>query len=182
MSAAEKAGSSSGRPRRQGPGWIGAFSVGAALCSALITFLVLAGMTPILPTNDVVRWVLFVNLVLVILLLGIVAWEGWTLVRARRAGAAAAGLHTRVVGLFSLIAALPAILIALVASAILERGLNPWFTGSMRDLMANTVAIAQSYREDQCRSIARETQLMAADLNRAKVLFDADRKLFQVGS
>jgi two-component system, NtrC family, nitrogen regulation sensor histidine kinase NtrY len=31
----------------------------------------------------------------------------------------------------------------------------------------------------QCRTLARETQLMAADLNRAKVLYDADRKVFR---
>ncbi|MDB5511023.1 MAG: sensor histidine kinase, partial [Enterovirga sp.] len=153
--------------------------MGAALCSGLVTFFVLAGMTPILPTHDVVVWVLLTNVVLVVLLIGIVAWEGWSLVRARRAGAAAAGLHVRIVGLFSLVAALPAILVALVASAILERGLNPWFAGSMKELMSNTVEIAQTYRAEQCRSIARETQLMAADLNRAKILFDADRRLFR---
>ncbi len=167
------------RRAARGPGWLGAFSVGAALCSGLVTFLVLAGLTPILPTHEVVVWLLLTNGVLALVLMGIVAWEGWTLVRARRAGAAAAGLHTRVVGLFSLVAALPAILVALVASTILDRGLNPWFTGSMKELMSNTVEIATAYRDEQCRSIARESQLMAVDLNRAKVLFDADRKVFR---
>ena len=164
--------------RRRGPGWLGSFSVGAALCSALVTFVVLAGMTPVLPTHDVVVWVLLTNVVLVMALAGIVAWESWSIVQARRAGAAAAGLHIRVVALFSLVAALPAILVAIVASTILERGLDPWFTGSIKALMSNTVGIAQSYRDMQCRTLARETQLMAADLNRARVLFDADRKLF----
>jgi two-component system, NtrC family, nitrogen regulation sensor histidine kinase NtrY len=163
----------------RGPGWIGAFTVGAALCSGLVTFLVLAGMTPVLPTHDVVVWVLAINVLLVLLLVGIVAWEGWTIMRARREGAAAAGLHVRIVALFSLIAAAPAILVAIVASAILERGLDPWFTGSIKSLMTNTVEIAQAYRDDQCRTLARETQLMAADLNRARILFDADRKLFR---
>ena len=161
-----------------GPGWLGAFAVGGALCSALVTFLVLAGMTPILPTHEVVVWVLFVNVVLALSLVGIVAWESWSLVRARLAGAAGAGLHTRMVGLFSLVASFPAILVAIVASTILNVGLDPWFTGSIKSLMANTVEIAQAYRETQCRSLARETRLMAADLNRAKVLYDSDRKLF----
>ena len=168
-----------GSVRSRGPGWIGAFMVGAALCSGLVTFLVLAGMTPVLPTHDVVVWVLAINGLLALMLLGVVAWEGWTIFRARREGAAAAGLHVRVVGLFSLIAAAPAILVAIVASAILERGLDPWFTGAIKVLMSNTVEIAQAYRADQCRTLARETQLMAADLNRARVLFDADRKLFR---
>jgi two-component system nitrogen regulation sensor histidine kinase NtrY len=160
------------------PGWIGAFAVGAALCSALVTFLVLSGLTPILRRtgSSCGCWALTWPLAAVLIL--IVAWEVWKLRRARRAGAAAAGLHVRMVAVFSLVAALPAILVAIVASTILERGLDPWFTGSVKALMSNTVEIAQAYRDSQCRTLARETQLMGADLTRAKVLFDADRKLF----
>ncbi|MGO4705235.1 ATP-binding protein [Microvirga sp. 2MCAF38] len=162
----------------QGPGWLGPIAVLAALTSALTTFLVLAGLTPILPTHDVVIWVFILNGALILVLLGVVAWQAKKLMRERRAGTAAAGLHVRIVGLFSLVAVLPAILVAVVATVTLERGLDPWFTGSIKDLMTNTVEIARAYRENQCRSLARETQLMAADLNRAKVLYDADRKVF----
>jgi len=160
-------------------GWLGPTAVLLALTSALTTFLVLAGLTPIAPTHYVVIWVFILNGVLILLLLGIVAWQTKRLMRERRAGAAAAGLHVRIVGLFSLVAVLPAILVAAVATVTLERGLDPWFTGSIKNLMINTVEIARSYRELQCRTLARETQLMAADLNRAKVLYDADRKVFR---
>lgn len=162
----------------RGPGWIGAFAVGSALCSALVTFLVLAGLTPVVPTHEVVVWLLFTNVVLVVILIGIIGWESWDLFRARLTGQAGAGLHVRVVGLFSLVAALPAILVAIAASATLNRALDPWFAGSLKALMSNVVEIAQTYRDSQCRSLARDTQLMASDINRAKVLFDADRKLF----
>jgi two-component system, NtrC family, nitrogen regulation sensor histidine kinase NtrY len=151
----------------------------AALASALATFLVLAGLTPILPTHDVVLWVFGINAALVLLLVGIVTWQTKRLMRERRAGTAGSGLHFRIVSLFSLVAVLPAILVAIVATVTLERGLDPWFTGSIKELMGNTVAIARSYRENECRSLARETQLMAADINRAKVIFDADRRVFR---
>ncbi|GEO16865.1 PAS domain-containing sensor histidine kinase [Microvirga aerophila] len=166
-------------PAQRSLGWLGPIAVLAALASALTTFLVLSGATPILPTHNVVMWVFVLNGALILLLLGIVAWQARRLVRERRAGAAAAGLHVRIVGLFSLVAVLPAILVAAVATVTLERGLDPWFTGSIKELMTNTVEIARSYREMQCRTLARETQLMAADLNRAKVLYDADRKVFR---
>ncbi len=166
-------------PSQRGFGWLGYLAVLTALGSALTTFLVLAGATPILPTHDVVVWLFILNGILIALLIGIVAWQARKLVREHKAGAAAAGLHVRIVGLFSLVAVLPAILVAGVATVTLERGLDPWFTSTIRELMFNTVEIARSYRETQCRTLARETQLMAADLNRAKVLFDADRKLFQ---
>lgn len=160
-------------------GWLGPIAVLTALASALTTFLVLSGVTPILPTHDVVVWVFILNGALIVLLVGIVAWQTKKLVRERRAGAAAAGLHVRIVGLFSLVAVLPAILVAVVATVTLERGLDPWFTSSIKEIMTSTVEIAKSYREMQCRTLARETQLMAADLNRAKVLYDADRKVFR---
>jgi two-component system, NtrC family, nitrogen regulation sensor histidine kinase NtrY len=164
---------------RRGPGWIGTLAVTAALCSALATFLVLGGMTPILPTHDVVVWVLLINVVLVLILIGIVAWESSSLLRARWAGAAGSGFHARIVGLFSLVAALPAILVAVIATVTLDRGLDPWFTGSIKAIMTNTVEIATAYRDTQCRNIARETNLMAADLDRARGLFDGDRDFFR---
>ena len=164
---------------QRGSGWFGTLAVAVALGSALTTFLVLAGMTPILPTHDVVVWMLLFNVLLVAVLIGLVAWEARSLVRARWAGLAGARLHVRVVGLFSLIATLPTVLVAAVAMMTLERGLDPWFTGALKALMTDTVAIAHAYRDSQCRMLARDTQLMAADLNRAKVLFDADRAVFR---
>ena len=84
---------------------------------------------------------------------GMVAWETKGLVRARLAGAAAARLHGRVVGLFSLVATLPAILVALVASVTLERGLQPWFSEQMRDVIFKSVEVADAYATGQCQSL-----------------------------
>src|SRR3954465_6003603 len=161
-------------------GWFGPAAVLTALASALVTFLVLANLTPILPTHSVVVRVFQVNGILILLLLAIVAWQTRRLMRDRRAGAAASGLHLRVVVLFSILAVLPTIFVTVVATITLQRGLDPWFQGSIKELMINTVEIAKSYRENQCRTLGRETQLMAADLNRVgKVLYDADRKVFR---
>ncbi|MFN3673092.1 MAG: PAS domain-containing sensor histidine kinase, partial [Bosea sp. (in: a-proteobacteria)] len=90
-------------PRRVS-GWVGAIVVAFALISALVTFLVLSGVTPIAPVHEVVVGVFVLNALLILLLLIIVAFETSVLIRARRAGAAAAGLHVRIVGLFSIIA------------------------------------------------------------------------------
>jgi len=81
--------------------------------------------------------------------------------------------------LFSLVATLPAILVSLVAMVTLERGLDPWFTGALKTLITDTVDIARAYRDNQCQALARDTQLIAADLSRAKVLFDASRGVFR---
>src|SRR3954452_19689407 len=164
------------KPR--GPGWIGTLTVVTALCSALATFLILAGATPIVPTHQVVLSVLLLNCVLVLCLMGIVAWETRGLVRARLKGVAAARFHGRIVGLFSLVAALPAVLVAIVASVTLERGLQPWFSDQMRDVIFKSVEVADAYATGQCQSLAREIRVLSDDLVRARPVFDADRRWF----
>ncbi len=82
-------------------GWIGGIIVVLALVSALLTFLVLSGSTPIAPVHEVVIGVFVLNALLILALMVIVVFEAAVLIRARKAGAAAAGLHVRIVGLFS---------------------------------------------------------------------------------
>ena len=161
-----------------GPGWIGTLTAVTSLWSALATFLILAGATPIVPTHQVVLTVLGLNCVLVLCLIGIVAWETKSLVRARLAGQAGARLHGRVVGLFSLVATLPAILVAVVASVTLERGLQPWFSDQMRDVIFKSVEVADAYATGQCESLGREIRILADDLGRARPVFDVDRRWF----
>ena len=83
-----------------------------SLCSGLATYVILSGLTPIVPTNLVVVVVLLINLVLVLAMLGIIAWQVTGLWLAKRKQVAGAQLHTRIVGLFSVIAVVPAILLA----------------------------------------------------------------------
>jgi len=118
---------------------VGPIVVGIALLSALITFLVLADLTPLPPTHNVVVTLLLVNVATVISLLAIIAREVWQVVQAQRKGRAAARLHVRIVSLFSIIAAAPAILVAVVASVTLDRGLDRLFSTRTRSAIENSV-------------------------------------------
>ncbi|MBN9457509.1 MAG: PAS domain-containing sensor histidine kinase [Bosea sp.] len=159
-------------------GWIGGIIVVLALVSALLTFLVLSGSTPIAPVHEVVIGVFVLNALLILALMVIVVFEAAVLIRARKAGAAAAGLHVRIVGLFSFIAALPAILVAVIATVTIERGLEPWFSDRMRDAIFKSVEVADAYAASQCKSLGREIRILADDLTRAKPAFEVDRKWF----
>ena len=102
------------------------------------------------------------------------------LIRARRAGIAAAGLHSRIVGRSSRWSRpLPALLVAVVGWITLERGLDIQFSRYIRDLLTTSVDVANAYRELQCRTIGREINLMAADLSRAKPALDQNRDFFR---
>jgi two-component system nitrogen regulation sensor histidine kinase NtrY len=160
-------------------GIIGPIVIGIALLSALATFLVLAGLTPVVPTHNVVVSLLLFNGVAVLLLLGIIAREVWQLVLARRHGRAGARLHVRIVRLFSVIAALPAVLVAVVASVTLDRGLDRFFSERTRRVIANSLIVTEAYLSEHAQMLRAETMAMAYDLARAKPLYEKDRDRFR---
>ncbi len=153
----------------------GPLAVGIALLSALVTFLVLANLTPILPTHYVVLTLLAVNAFAVLLLVGIIAREVFQIVQARRTGRAAARLHVRIVGLFSIVAAVPAILVAVVASVTLDRGLDRLFNTRTRTMIENSLAVSQAYLRDHAQMVGSDIMVMAFDISRARSLFDRNR-------
>src|SRR5215212_4130863 len=79
---------------------LGPVAAALAMLSAFATFVVLADLTPITPTQAVVVTLLLTNALTVFLLLGIIGGEVWMVVQARRRGRAAARLHIRIVALF----------------------------------------------------------------------------------
>src|SRR6516162_11493331 len=139
------------------PGWfarsLGLAAVAIALLSALVTFVVLADLTPIAPTHEVVVTLLAANGITVLLLTLFIAREVWRVVQARRRGRAAARLHVRIVALFSVIAALPAVLVAVVASITLDRGLDQLFSTRTRAMMENSLVVADAYIREHAQSI-----------------------------
>jgi two-component system, NtrC family, nitrogen regulation sensor histidine kinase NtrY len=157
---------------------VGVLAVGVALLSAVATFAVLAGLTPVNPTHNVVVTLLGVNAVAVMLLLAIIGREIWHIIQARRRGRAAARLHVQIVGLFSVIAVAPAVLVAVVASITLDRGLDRLFSVRTRAVIQNSLIVSQAYLNEHEQSLKAETNAMAVDVVRAKPLFDQDRERF----
>src|SRR5262249_33123766 len=103
--------------------------------------------------------------------------EVWPVIQGRRRGRAGARLHVRIVGLFSIIAATPAILVAIVANLILDRGLDRLLAA--RGLISNTLVVAEIYGLEHLRTMRGDTIAMAIALTQAKPLFDQDRDRFR---
>jgi two-component system, NtrC family, nitrogen regulation sensor histidine kinase NtrY len=157
---------------------LGLIAVALALVSALATFVVLANFTPIAPTHEVVLTLLAVNAFTVLFLIAIIAYEVWRVFQARRRGRAGARLHVRIVALFSLIAAAPAILVAVVASVTLDRGLDRLFSQQTRTLIENSLVVAEAYVREHTQIVRADTIATAIELARAKPLFDQNRDQF----
>jgi two-component system nitrogen regulation sensor histidine kinase NtrY len=158
---------------------VGSVAVVLALLSAAVTFAVLAGLTPVAPTHQVVVTVLLIDAVASLLLIAVIGREIWNIMQARRHGRAGARLHVRIIGLFSVVAAVPAVLVAIVASITLDRGLAPWFTSRIQAVIQNSLTVSQIYLNEQGALIRGEVAAMAFDVSRAKQLFDTDRDRFR---
>ncbi|MBN9603273.1 MAG: PAS domain-containing sensor histidine kinase [Afipia felis] len=154
-------------------------AVALALISAFLTFVVLTGLTPIVPTHQVVIGFLLINAASILLLLLIIGREIWLVIQARRRGRAAARLHVQIVALFSVIAVLPAVLVSIVANVTLDRGLDRLFSGPTKAVIENSLTIANAYLYEHAQLIRGDVLGMANDLANARPLWDQDRQSFR---
>jgi two-component system nitrogen regulation sensor histidine kinase NtrY len=175
VATADQGASAPKQPSRM----LGSITVTVALLSATVTFAVLAGLTPIAPTHQVVVSVLAVDALASLLLIGVIGREIWNIMQARRRGRAGARLHVRIIGLFSVVAAVPAVLVAIVASITLDRGLAPWFSTRIQSVIENSLTVAQVYFNEHGQMLRSELTAMSFDVTRAKPLFDSDRERFR---
>ncbi len=152
----------------RGTGALGPIVGVVAMLVALSTFFVLIGVTPFEPEPRVILWLLILNGALIVTLVMLVGIEVVALIRARRQGTAGSRLHVRFVGMFGAIAVVPVVLVAIAGLVALDRGLDPWFSGNLRQLVNNAGVFAREYQQQLCQNIGRESQLMAVDIARVQ--------------
>jgi two-component system nitrogen regulation sensor histidine kinase NtrY len=147
--------------------WAGLAIVVLSVVSGLAAYLILTGLTPIPPRNDVVLFVLLINVLLILAMFAMIAWQAFGLWRAWRNRVAGARIHARIVGLFTVIAALPALLLALAASTTFSRSLDTWFSTRTRTIVAASLEVANAYLEEHGQVIRTDIVNMARDLDDA---------------
>jgi two-component system nitrogen regulation sensor histidine kinase NtrY len=159
--------------------WAGPAVIAAALTTAAISFAILLGLTPVQPTERVTLLVIGINLAFVAVLVGLIGREAWRIWMARRRGRAASRLHVRIVTMFSLVAAIPAIVIAIIASVTLDVGLDRWFDIRTKVIINSSLSIAEAYVAENGRNLQGTTLSMAYDLEQVRPLFNLDRNGFR---
>jgi two-component system nitrogen regulation sensor histidine kinase NtrY len=159
--------------------WIGLVVVSLSVISGLATYLILTGLTPIVPRNEVVLAVLVINLVLVIAMVVVIAVQIMGLWRAWKKKVAGARLHARIVTLFSLIAALPALLLALAATTTFSRALDSWFNQQTMAIVQNSLQVGNAYLLEHGQVIRTDIVNMARDLDDAAPQVAGDARKFR---
>ena len=113
--------------------------------------------------------ILAVNLVLIGGLAAFVGHQVLVLVRARRA--AGSRLHLRFVTYFSLVAVVPAILIALVFGVLVNRGVDQWFSQNVQSAVQNGALIGRAYIGDVSDTMDADLVTIGEQLDGARPLF-----------
>ncbi len=138
----------------------------AALLSGIATYAVMTGWAPTDPNSNAVMVLLNLDLVLLLILSAVVARRLVALWVRRKAGGAGSRLHLRFVGLFSVVAVAPAILVAVFSALFFNAGVQAWFGERVRTALSESQAVAQAYLKEHQQVIAGEVLAVANDLQR----------------
>ena len=102
-------------------------------------------------TGQIALVVLVANLALIAGLAFVIGRR--VLALARGAHEAGSRLHLRFVALFSMVAVIPAVLIALVFGVLVNRGVDQWFSDNVQASVENGAVVGRAYIEDVSRSM-----------------------------
>jgi two-component system nitrogen regulation sensor histidine kinase NtrY len=84
--------------------------------------------------------------------------------RAEREGLGSGKLHARLVTLFSILAAVPTVMVAILASLLLQSGLEFWFSDRARGMLENSVQLARTTYDNEVERVAGATLTASGDL------------------
>ena len=110
-----------------------------------------------------IAFLLIANLIPAIALMVLLARQ-LARAQAERRGMGTGRLHTRLVALFSVIAAVPTVLVAIFASLLIQSGLEFWFSNRARGMLENTVQLAQSSYDTEVERVQSNTLAASTDL------------------
>ncbi|MBD8064644.1 PAS domain-containing sensor histidine kinase [Devosia sp. PTR5] len=149
----------------------------ASVLMSSISFLILTGTTKIEPSTGVWTIIWIVTGVLVLLVFALVVTEAVLLMQARMRRQPGSGLQLRMVAMFAFVAAVPAALVAVVATVALNQGLDQWFSERTRAMVESSRLVARSYMLEHAQVLRDDIIWVATELEQAHDTYvnDPDR-------
>jgi two-component system nitrogen regulation sensor histidine kinase NtrY len=135
-----------------------------AVASCAATVAVMTGWQNTL-NSDTVLLLLYLDAILLLLLGVIVSKRLVSIWLDQREGRAGSGLHTRLVIMFGLVAATPAILVAVFSALFLNFGIHTWFSERVSTALSSSHSVARSYLHEHQQNIRADVLATANDLN-----------------
>ncbi len=163
-------------------GWsfrLGVLLLIAAIISGFATYAALTATPPFGDDPDTVIWLLNINLVILLLLVMLIGRRVAKIWAGRRRGIAGSKLHVRLVLIFSLMAAAPAILMAIFSAFFFHYGVQSWFSERVQTAVLESQAVAEAYLDEHQQVIKADLLVMANDVDRQAGLYLENRTAFE---
>lgn len=154
-----------------------------------ISFIVSAGMTwsalkeipPLGNDPDTILWLLNLDLVILLAFMVLVSRRVVGLWSGRKRGLAGSHLHVRLILIFSVLAAVPAIVMTIFSVMFFHFGVQTWFSERVFTAISESQAVAEAYLEEHKQSIRADTLAMATDLEKqASILYGEQFDIEQI--
>ena len=134
---------------------------------AALTYLVLGPLDHGVDSTTL-RLVLLADMVYVLMVAALVLAGIFRMVMARRTKSEGSRLHLRLTGVFSLLALIPTVLVAVFAVLTINLGLEGWFSDRVSRVVGNSLAAAQAYEDEHRQGLIEDAEAIGAFLNGAK--------------
>ena len=140
----------------------------ASLISGMATY---AAMTPSGDANKfLILLLLNLDLILIISLIIIITKRVVKIWSRKKSGQLGAQLHSRVVVMFSLLAAAPAIVVAIFGAIFFTVGIENWFSSQIKNALNKSLSVSEAYFEQGQRQISLDAIDIAEVLNSSGIL------------
>ena len=140
--------------------------IAAAIVSGFATYAALTETPPFGDNPNTVIWLLNLDLIILLFLVILIARRIVTIWSGRRRNIAGSRLHVRLVVIFSIMAAAPAIIMALFSAFFFHFGVQTWFSDNVRTAVFESQAVAEAYLEEHQQVIRADILAMANDIDR----------------
>jgi two-component system nitrogen regulation sensor histidine kinase NtrY len=150
--------------------------VALATFMGVLTYTAMTAHSPL--SGNINRLILLLNVDLVVLLLLVTAIARrvvrlWT--NSRR-GVAGSALQVRLVGLFSMLVAFPAIITTLFSVGLFYYGVHGWFDTRVKTAVNESLEVARAYLNEHQQVLRADIQAMASDLDRESLMLSGNPK------
>lgn len=145
-------------------------TLGLTLLGPVLAFLTFLALGPLEQASGStgLRLILLADLVYILAVAALIAQRVMRMVADRRARSAGSRLHLRLMGVFTLIALIPTILVAVFAVLTVNFGLEGWFSDRVRNVISTSLAAAEAYEDEHQQGLVEDTDALGIFLDRAR--------------
>jgi two-component system nitrogen regulation sensor histidine kinase NtrY len=141
-----------------------AFLIVASTFSVIATYVMLTKASPFLKNQRLLISLLSIDFAFLLTLAALIAKYVAALWAERKSDQAGSKLHSRIVTIFSFLAVIPTILIAVLSAVFFNIVIQSWFNERVETAIGESIAVAGAYLGEHQKVISVNAQAMAAEL------------------